>query len=95
MNTYTKVADNKGRVILGPQFANRTVIISEVDATEVRVTIARVIPEREAWLYENPASAERVQRGMKQSAAGEISSQPPNLTADQALAEQIEDECSP
>ena len=46
----TKVADSKGRVTLGRRFANKTVILREVDDTEVLVTLARVVPAREAWL---------------------------------------------
>ncbi|MCC6580716.1 MAG: hypothetical protein IT440_09760, partial [Phycisphaeraceae bacterium] len=50
----TKTADAKGRITLDDKFANRTVIVEEIDETEVRITLARVVPEREAWLYENP-----------------------------------------
>ena len=34
-----------------------------VDETEVRVTLARVVPERELWLYENRAASAAVMRG--------------------------------
>src|SRR6266404_5086680 len=49
----TKTADNKGRIALGPRFANKTVIIEEIDETEIRVTVAAVVPERELWLHKN------------------------------------------
>jgi len=47
----TKTADSKGRISLGSRFANQTVIIEEVDPTEIRVTLAQVIPQREIWLH--------------------------------------------
>ena len=49
----TKTADSKGRVALGPQFAGQTLIVEQIDDTEVRVTIAAVVPRREMWLKRN------------------------------------------
>ena len=49
-----KITDSKGRVTLGGHFANRAVIVEQRGEDEVVVVLARVIPEREAWLYENP-----------------------------------------
>jgi hypothetical protein len=43
----TKTTDSKGRLTLGERFAKRTVIVEEIDETGVRVTLARVVPERE------------------------------------------------
>ncbi len=87
----TKTADSKGRVTLGNRFANRTVIIEEVDETEVRVTMARVIPEREAWLYENAEALASVRRGVNQARQGKTT-KGPNLKAAAKLANQIPDE---
>ena len=87
----TKTTDAKGRVALGQRFANKTVIIREVDATEVLVTIARVIPEREAWLHENELAKGRVLTGLRQAQAGQFSGSPPDLDADAALADALEE----
>jgi hypothetical protein len=65
----TKVADSKGRVTLGQKFANRTVLVEEIDDTEVRIALARVIPEREAWLSDNPKARAAVVRGLAQAKA--------------------------
>ncbi len=51
--TATRQVDSKGRIVLDRRFVNRMVMVEEVDDTEVRITMARVIPEREAWLYDN------------------------------------------
>ena len=87
----TKTTDAKGRVVLGQRFANKTVIIREVDATEMLVTIARVIPEREAWLHENKVARELVATGLQQAAAGQFSGSPPDLDADAELADALEE----
>lgn len=47
MIPHRKTADSKGRLTLGPKFANRDVIVEQVDDTEVRVILARVVPERD------------------------------------------------
>jgi len=87
----TKTTDNKGRITLGERFANRTVIVEEVDDTEVRVTLARIIPEREAWLYDNKAARESVERGIDQAKQRRFTDAP-DLTADAELADSIEDD---
>ena len=87
----TKTADSKGRIALGSRFANRMVIVEELDDTEVRITLAQVIPEREAWLYKNPKALASVRRGLTQAKAGEFSKSPPDLHQDAQLAEQIDD----
>ncbi|MFA9477747.1 hypothetical protein ACERK3_05500 [Phycisphaerales bacterium AB-hyl4] len=87
----TKTTDSKGRITLGDRFANRTVIIEEVDDTEVRVTLARIIPEREAWLYENREAKEAVSRGIEQAKQRRFA-KGPDLAGDAKLADQIEDE---
>jgi predicted transcriptional regulator len=68
----TKTADSKGRVALGQRFANKTVIIEEIDETEVRIVAAVVIPEREMWLHRNEQAIAAVQRGLAQAKAGQL-----------------------
>ena len=87
----TKIADSKGRVALGQRFANQTVIVEEVDATEVRVTIAAVVPQREMWLQQNPAAKDSVLRGLAQARSGKFSQTTPDLEQDATLAEGLDD----
>ena len=87
----TKVTDSKGRVTLGRRFANKTVILREVDDTEVLVTLARVVPAREAWLLENPKAMKAVARGLKQAKARQFV-KGPDLAADAKLADAIEED---
>ncbi len=87
----TKTADDKGRITLGSRFANRTVIIEDIDATEVRITLAEVIPQREVWLHKNPKAKASLLRGLDQAKAGKKAKSPPNLEADARLAAQLDD----
>ncbi len=95
MTTHTqtrhKSADSKGRVALGGHFANRAVIVEHRSADEVVVRLARVIAEREAWLYENPKALASVRRGLDQARKGKVAKKPPDLKAAAKLAAQLED----
>jgi hypothetical protein len=87
----TKTADSKGRICLGSRFAGQTVIIQEIDPTEVLVTLAQVVPQRELWLHKNPKAKASVLRGLAQAKAGEVADSPPDLEKDAQLVEQLED----
>ena len=86
----TKTADSKGRVSLGSRFANQTVIVEDVDATEVRITLAEIIPQREIWLHKNPKAKASVLRGLEQAKAGKTAKSA-DLDADARLVEQLDD----
>lgn len=86
----TREADSKGRVTLGKRFANSSVIIEDIDETTVKISLARVIPEREMWLWENPEARDKVLLGLRQAERGEFA-ESPDLEADGRLAEQIEE----
>lgn len=85
----TKQTDSKGRVVLGRAFANKTVLIEERE-NEVIIRLARVIPESEAWLYENKDALDVVRRGLDQARSGDFV-QGPDLGAAKDLADQIDD----
>ena len=86
-----KSTDSKGRVTLGGHFANRAVLVEHRSEDEVVVRLARVIPEDEVWLYENPKALASVRRGLDQARKGHVTKKPPNLKAAAKLAEQLED----
>ena len=91
IQTRHKSTDSKGRVTLGGHFANRSVIVEHRGDDEVVVRLARVIPEGEAWLYENPKALSAVRRGLDQARKGKIARKKPDLNAAAKLAEQLED----
>ena len=86
-----KSTDSKGRVTLGGHFANRAVIVEHPSDDVVIVRLARVIPEREVWLYENPRALASVRRGLDQARKRNVTKNPPDLNAAAKLAEQLED----
>ncbi len=89
--TRHKSTDSKGRVTLGGHFANRAVIVEHRSDDEVVVRLARVVPESEAWLYENPKALASVRRGLDQARKGNVAKSPPDLKAAAKLAKQLED----
>jgi len=86
-----KTVDSKGRVTLGQRFANKPVIIEDLSDTEVKVSLARVIPEREMWLYQNPEAREMVFSALERLKRGEFAEDPPDIDADVELASKLED----
>jgi hypothetical protein len=73
---YAKHVDSKGRLTLGESFANHTVLVESHGEDEVLIKRARVIPERESWLYENKAALASVRRGLAQAAEGQFAKGP-------------------
>ncbi len=71
----TKQADERGRISLGMAFANRTFLV-ENDGDAIIVRPARVIPEREAWLYDNKTALARVRKGLDQARRREFAEAP-------------------
>jgi hypothetical protein len=72
---HPRVADAKGRITLGERFANRTVLIEDT-GDEVVVRPARVVAERELWLYRNKKAFRAVQDGIEAARAGESAPAP-------------------
>ncbi len=66
-----RTVDGKGRVALGAAAAGRTVQVEETpDGFAIR--FCRVIPESEAWLWENEAALKRVLKGLAEAKAGDV-----------------------
>lgn len=86
----TKNTDSKGRLTLGEAFANRTLIVEE-RGNEIVLHLARVIPEKEAWLYDNPEALGALRRGLKQAKAGQLTAGP-DLAKAAKVAKQIRGE---
>jgi hypothetical protein len=87
----TKQVDSKGRLTLGEDFANQTVLVEMHADGEVTVRRARVIPARESWLYENKAALNSVRRGLKQATEQRFAASP-DLAAAAELTGQLQDE---
>jgi len=88
----TKNVDSKGRLTLGESFANRTVLVEDRGEGEVLIRLARVIPEREAWLYGNKDASAAVRRGLNQAASRKFAKKGPDLKAAAALGELLQED---
>ncbi|MEX2121974.1 MAG: DUF1778 domain-containing protein [Pirellulales bacterium] len=55
MATETRTTDSKARVTLPRGFANTTVVVEQLSATEIRIRKALVIPEDDVPFYEESA----------------------------------------
>ena len=86
-----KNVDSKGRIALGSAFANSTVLIEEGEGGELIIKRASVIPEREAWLYNNKNALASVRRGLSEAAEGKFA-KGPDLKASGKLAGLIPEE---
>ena len=86
----TRNTDSKGRLTLGDGFRSRTVIV-EQRGDEVVIRLARVIPEAEAWLYENAKALQSVRRGIRQARKGKLSRRGPDLVAARQRASRLRD----
>jgi hypothetical protein len=68
------------------------VLVEEQGEGEVLIRLARVIPEREAWLYDNKQALAQVRRGLKQAGEHKFAKKGPDLKAAAALGEQLQDD---
>jgi hypothetical protein len=89
--TITKTVDSKGRINLGKDFANQTVIITK-ESDKITIELAQVIPAREVWLYKNPKAKASLERGLQQARARKFSQSPPDLVADAALVSGLDED---
>lgn len=85
-----KTIDDKGRLTLGREYAGRRVQVEDRDG-EVLLTFCRVVPEREAWLWENDRAIAMVKSGLDQAAHGELT-EGPDLAAAFDFADSIPEE---
>lgn len=90
--TDVRRIDDKGRITLGRQFAGRRAVVSERE-DELVLTFQRLVPDREAWLHENPEAYAMVRRGLDQAERGELVDAP-DLAADADFADSIPDDAA-
>ena len=70
-----RTVDSKGRITIGVEYAGRTVRI-EKRGGEMVVTPCRVVPEREAWLWENKEAFRLAHTGIDQAQHGKLDDGP-------------------
>lgn len=90
MTAVLKTVDAKGRLTLGRAFAGKLVEVEDEDDAIV-LHFRRVVPEREAWLWESDAAKAAVNRGLQQARNGELGDGP-DLSAAFAFADSLAEE---
>jgi predicted transcriptional regulator len=77
----TRTVDARGRLTLGPRYANRLVIVRASEDGALEIIPAEAIPAREAWLYKNAKARQAVRAGIEEAHAGRFA-KAPDLGAD-------------
>ncbi len=86
-----KIADSRGRVNLGKEFANKAFLIEKTGETEMKLELAAVIPEREMWFHRNPEARATVLGAIERLRAGQFAEIPPDVDAEEPWMEESED----
>lgn len=84
-----KKADSKGRITLGGSFANRWILVEQKDDVLI-LRVAKMVPEHEAWLYENPKAVDLLRTGLDQARKRKFG-RAPDLRSARKLADRIPD----
>jgi hypothetical protein len=84
------IADPKGRVTLGREYAGATLLVEKSENGVVTLRPAVTIPAGEAWLWRNREAAALVQAGLDEARQGRHA-KPPNLRAANRLSRKIKD----
>lgn len=71
-----KIADGKGRLLIGSEYANVKFIIERRKDGVILLMPAVTIPVSEAWLFENKEALASVARGLKQAQRREFVDSP-------------------
>jgi len=83
----TRTVDGKGRVTLGPDFANQTVVIDDSNPDQLVIRKVVLIPAEEAWLYENQIAMKGLRKGLREASKMQFSSDSPDVDSDSIDAE--------
>jgi hypothetical protein len=70
MEVLTKVADSKGRLTIGSEYAKKTFLVEKISRDTITLKIAEVVPAREAWLWKNNSAFDKVMEGVEDAQKG-------------------------
>lgn len=88
---HNKRTDSKGRLTLGPAFANMIFIVNEIDSNEIILKKAVLIPQNEIWLHQNESVMDSLQRGLKQAKNRQFGKDPLSKKKNMNWLDEIED----
>ena len=78
----TKTVDKQGRIVLGRQFANTTVLVDESDATRIVITPAKVLPRTRLGSIKTKKLPKAFSKGFARRRMGKFAKSPPDIDAD-------------
>jgi hypothetical protein len=62
--------DSRGRISLGTEVKSKTYRVLANDLGQILLEPVVAVPEREAWLFQNPEALSAVRQGLQESAEG-------------------------
>ncbi|MES2614372.1 MAG: hypothetical protein V4591_03045 [Bdellovibrionota bacterium] len=62
--------DQAGRITLGKSLNGKMFKVSVIETGEIRLVPARVVPDNEAWFFEDPERVKLFESSLKQSLLG-------------------------
>jgi excisionase family DNA binding protein len=62
--------DSRGRISLGTEVKSKTYRVLANDLGQILLEPVVAVPEREAWLFQNPGALSAVEKGLQESADG-------------------------
>jgi hypothetical protein len=70
MEILTKVADSKGRITIGSEYAKKTFLVEKNGEDTITLKVAEVVPVKEAWLWKNNSAFAKVMEGVEDAQKG-------------------------
>ena len=70
MEISSKVADSKGRITIGSEYAQKTFLIEKNGGDTIILKMAEVVPIKEAWLWKNKLAFDKVMEGVEDAQKG-------------------------
>jgi len=64
MEAYVKTIGASGQISLGKEYAGRPVLVEELEEGVWLIKTARIIPDSEMWMHEEPAKS-RIETAVK------------------------------
>lgn len=64
MEAQVKTIGSSGQISLGKEYAGRPVLVEEIEQGVWLIKTARIIPDSEMWMHEEPAKS-RIEKAVK------------------------------